>query len=65
MENKQCLGCGELQSIYNFTNCENKELCSDCDLEEREQAYERFLDSYYGDSQPVTLKEKQKKSLQE
>lgn len=37
-------------------------LCKECGVEQAEQAYESYLESFYGGSQAVTIKEQQEQA---
>lgn len=58
------------QNEIDYGECNNAvknsgELCEECDSIETERAHQAFLDSYYGGSATVTLKERQDASFKE
>lgn len=67
MSDWYCESCMEFVDFHRPANYDGPDHCPECrDIdsligadEVAERAYENFLDSYYGDSAPVTLEEKQ------
>lgn len=70
---EECTSCRADKKSGELTWCEECDdyLCEECEKEgcscvdQAEAAHEAFVESFYGGSEPVTIKEKQEKALKE